>query len=100
MSRRELERWVEASRERLAARGITVLFGLGPEVGDEGGSSWASFISRRGSGRLVRQPNGGSRVDVYAYSDGLCLKRDRNSHASVQQLEQIADLLTPRTTGR
>jgi hypothetical protein len=100
MSQRELEHWVAASRARLAARGISVFFGFGPSTGRDGGASWASFISRRGTGRLIRASNGGSRVDVYAFADGSCLREDREDHTSVDQLEQIADLLTPSVVVR
>lgn len=93
MSRRELQDWVAASRDRLAGRGISVLFGFAPSMGRDQGASWASFVSRRGTGRLVREPDGSSRVDVYAFADGACLSEDRYDHTSVDQLEQIAESL-------
>ena len=94
MSRRDLERWVAASRDRLESRRITVLFGFGPSIGRDGGASWASFISPRGTGRFIRANDGASRVDVYAFVDGACLKQEREDDASELQLEQIVDLLT------
>jgi hypothetical protein len=97
VTRRELEQWVAASRARLAARGVTVLFGFGPSIAGAGSaSSWASFTAPRGAGRLIRASDGRSRVDVYAFADGSCLSEGREDVTSVGQLEQIADLLAPR----
>ena len=92
--RRELQQWVATSRDRLAARGVCVVFGFGPSIGREEGASWASFTSRRGSGRLVRAADGASRVNVHAFTDGACLHNERADRVSLDQLEQIADLLT------
>lgn len=100
MTRRELEQWVAASRARLAGRGITVLFGFGPSIGRHGGASWVSFISRRGTGRLVRAPEGSSRVDVYAFAHGACLAEEGGEDTLVAQLDRIADLLSPRAAVR
>lgn len=93
MNRRELERWVAANRDRLSTRGVRVLFGFGPPLDGNGGASWASFLSGRGSGRLVRGVDGSSQVDAYAFADGACLRQDRNAEASVEQLESLSDLL-------
>lgn len=93
MNRRDLEHWVVASRARLAAQGISALFGFGPSIGRAGGASWVSFISRRGSGRLVRAPDGSSRSDVYGFADGACLGEARDATTSVDQLERIVGLL-------
>ena len=100
MNRRELERWVAASRARLAARGVSVVFAFGPSIDRAGGASWASFMSRRGEGRLVRSPNGCSRVDVYEFAGGACLRKDRADETTAEQLEQIADLLGPQPVVR
>ena len=93
MRRSELEHWVADSRDRLAARGVSVTFGFGPSLGRDGGASWASFKSRRGTGRLVRAPNGSSRVDVYGFVDGACLLEEREDESRTSQLDRIADLL-------
>lgn len=95
MTRRELEKWVAASAVRLRPSRVSVLFGFAPSIGRAGGASWASFVSPRGHGRLVRAEDGSSQVDVYAFLDGACLRRQREDHTSVDQLEQIVDLLSP-----
>lgn len=95
MTRRELETWVASSRDRLAARGVSVLFGFGPSISRrDAGASWASFTSPLGSGRLIRAPDGSSRLDVYAFADGRCLAEERRAETVVEQLERIAGLLT------
>ena len=93
MTRRDLERWVSDSGVRLAARGVSVVFGFGPSINAAGGASWASFISRRGDGRLIRAHDGSSRVDVYAFADGACLDQHRDDRTTFGQLEHIVDLL-------
>ena len=96
MSRRDLERWVEAQSRRLAANGIKVVFGFGASSEKDGGSAWLSFVSRYGSGRLIRDPGGSSRVDVYSYVDGSCLRRERSASTTSAQLDGIANLLMSR----
>lgn len=100
MTRREMEQWVSANREPLAARNISVVFAFGPSIGRDAGPSWASFTSPRGTGRLVRAPDGSSRVDVYAFADGACLLGERRDDTEVGQLSGIADLLASRSVVR
>ena len=96
MTRRQLEDWVAANREALFARGVTVLFGFGASTGRAAGASWASFLSARGSGRLIRGADGSSRVDAYAFADGACLRQARDDDLGVAQLDSLADLLALR----
>jgi hypothetical protein len=93
MTRRELEQWVEANGNRLVGRGVHALFSFGPSVGSQAGSSWVSFVSARGSGRLVRGADGVSRVDAYGFADGACLRRERATEVSTAQLESLVDTL-------
>lgn len=93
MTRHELERWVSDSGVRLETRGVSVVFGFGPSINPAGGASWASFISRRGNGRLIRAADGSSHVDVYAFADGACLSQHRGDDTTTDQLEQIVEIL-------
>ena len=91
MTRRDLERWVRDSGLRLA--GISMVFGFGPSINAAGGASWASFVSRRGNGRLIRAHDGSSCVEVYAFADGVRLDQHRDDRTTTAQLEQIVELL-------
>ena len=94
MNRRDLEDWVTANHHRLSARGVRVLFGFATGGGRGVGPSWISFISRVGSGRLIRAIDGSSRVDAYAFADGAHLREEREDETSVAQLDSLAELLT------
>ena len=96
MTRREVEQWVKANHLRLRGRGVEVYFSFGPAFDRKGELCWASFLSKRGSGRLIRQGDGSSRVDAFAFVDGSCLRREHAAEVSSGQLEGLADLLTAR----
>lgn len=100
MNRRDLERWVAASQAGLAARGVRVQFGFAPSLGHGEGPSWASFVSASGSGRLVREADGSSRVDAHAFADGACLRHERHDDTSVEQLQVLVDVLAARAVVR
>ena len=93
MTRRELQRWVADHAAELIDRGVRADFSFGPDI-NGGGSSWASFNSALGTGRLVRSPDGSTVVSVYAHLDGSCLSSEHETSGSVAQLAAIADHLT------
>lgn len=93
MTRRELERWVAANQEQLSVRGVRVFFGFAPAMGRSGGAVWASFLSARGSGRVIRAADGSSRVDAYAFADGASLGSQGHDHVSSAQLDSVSDAL-------
>ena len=95
MTRRQLERWVATHRQRLASTGVAVHFAFGPSFGGHAGSSWASFSSAVGSGRVIRAPDGSSRMDAYAYADGGCLCAERDAGSSEAHLVAMAERLKP-----
>ena len=93
VTRRELERWVADNAARLATNGIRVNFSFGASSEKRGGASWASFLSRFGSGRLIRRADGSSDVAVYGFTDGSCLRAVRSNTTTAAQLEEIAGLI-------
>lgn len=72
MSRREVERWLLDAADSLGNLGVRGVFGHGPDLG-HGASSWISFASDLGSGRVVRHHDGACRVDAQRHSDGHVL---------------------------
>lgn len=100
MTRRELEGWVAAHDRTNGADGVAVTFAFAPSADDGGGSSWASFTSRTGAGRVIRRSDGSSCIDVYAYRDGSCLRRERHPVVSREQLDSLAALLATRRPHR
>lgn len=81
---------------RLGANGIRVLFGFGASPEKHGGASWASFVSRFGAGRLIRNADGGSDVAVHGFSDGASRHAGRSNHTTAAQLEEIVRLISTR----
>ena len=100
MNRRDLKRWVEANNVGLAARGVRAHFGFAPSLDRGERPSWVSFVSASGSGRLVREADGSSRVDAHAFADGACLRHERHDDTSVEQLQALLDVLTVRAVVR
>lgn len=93
-SARELQRWMDDGGAMLAERRVRTVFGRGVDTG-AGASSWISFASAVGSGRLVRDDDGGCHLVAHRFQDGQVLIDRTSAVTGVDELEAIVDALSP-----
>lgn len=98
----DLQSWLEQSRAALGAAGIAATFGRAPRIGGKPGPTWVSMTSPTAHGRLVRSPDGATKVTAHALPDSAPLLDERHPHTTIAQLEAIVAALGARqpTAGR
>ena len=99
ISARELERWVECNRTRLATLGVVVSFGRTMRIGRRPGPTWASFASRASEGRVIRTPDGCFQFDANRFVDGAVLQHELRTTASFEDIDAFVLLLTSKEPG-
>lgn len=95
LSPRELLQWLLHGTDALAAVGVRAVHGYGPDLGDGRQSSWISFASELGTGRLVRGPDGTSKLDALRHADGAVLLDRSSSGTTADELGAVVDAITP-----
>ena len=71
MSADDLQRWLVDAGGDLAAVGVRGVFGRAPRTGGGPPSSWISFQSSVGAGRLVRDDDGSCSSQARRHVDGV-----------------------------
>lgn len=95
MSRRDVEQWLLGATDALSALGIRGVLGRGPDLGVGGPSSWISFASALGSGRVVRGHDGACQLNAHRHVDGHVLV-DRSSPTTTEaELDAVVSAITP-----
>jgi hypothetical protein len=92
MSARDLRNWLLAAEGELAAVGVFGSHGAGPRLVADG-STWISFSSRWGSGRLVRAVDGSSESRAHRYRDGVTVVDSRSASTTEAQLDVLTHAL-------
>lgn len=96
MSRREVEQWLLDAADSLGELSVRGVFGHGPDLGPgRGASSWVSFTSDLGSGRVVRHHDGASKVDAQRHSDGHVLLEHSGPVTTSVDFAAVVSAITP-----
>jgi hypothetical protein len=88
MSAVELRDWLTAAAPALVERGIVGTHGTAPRIASEG-STWISFSSPWGSGRLVRALDGSSRSRADRYHERFPAVDDHAATTTEGQLDAL-----------
>jgi hypothetical protein len=99
MSPRDVQRWLVDAAEGLEAAGVRAVFGRGPDIGGGGPSSWVSFASDVGSGRVVRAHDGTCDVDAMRHVDGGVQLRRSGPETTAADLAAVVNAITPSRRG-
>ncbi len=92
MSARDLRDWFTGAQPALSDVGISCVHGIGPRLVEDG-STWISFSSRWGSGRLVRTNDGRSESRARRYADGVTVVNSKAETTTEQQLDTLTAAL-------
>ena len=92
MSARDLRDWLTGAQASLSDEGISCIHGIGPRLVEDG-STWISFSSRWGSGRLVRTVDGGSEIRARRYADGVTVVDSKAETTTERQLDTLTAAL-------
>lgn len=99
MTAADVQDWVRRSSASRTAHAVHAIHARGPRL-TEDGSSWVSFSSPTGTGRLIRAADGSSRGYVRRHRDGVRVVDHRGETTTVAHLELIvAALSTPAPGG-
>ena len=89
----DLQRWLEEARSDLGAAGISAHFGRAPSIGGKPGPTWVSMTSASAHGRLVRSPDGATRITAHALPHSTPLLDERHPETTAAQLDALVAAL-------
>ena len=95
MSRRDVEQWLLGAADVLASLGVRGVLGLSPDLPAGGSSSWISFASALGCGRVVRRDDGSCFSDAHRHADGSVLVDRSSPVTTTAELAAVVHALTP-----